>query len=49
MQPANAETAIELKGKARYIILVMIREFFECLALIAQLVPFAAIIMSFFM
>jgi len=27
----------------------MIREFFECLALIAQLLPFVVIIMSFFL
>jgi len=45
----NGETGIELKGGARYIAFVMIREFFECLAMIAQLVPFVAIIMSFFM
>ncbi len=40
---------IGLEGGARYIILIMIREFFYCLSLIAQLVPIAAIIMSFFM
>ena len=49
MQPTNGETGIELKGGKSYIVLVMIRKFFECLAMIALLVPFVAIIMSFFM
>jgi hypothetical protein len=49
LQPTIAETAIELEGGARYIILIMIREFFYCLSLIAQLVPFVTIIMSFFL
>lgn len=49
LPPTNGETDIELKGGARYIVLIMIPEFFECLALIAQLVPFVAIIMSFFL
>lgn len=42
-------TAVELKGGARYIVPIMIREFFEFLSFIALLVPFVAIIMSFFM
>lgn len=49
MQPAKGKTAIGLEAGKSYIIFVMVREFFECLALIAQLVPFVAIIMSFFM
>jgi hypothetical protein len=49
LHPTNGETGIELKGGARYNVLVMIRKFFECLAMIALLVPFVAIIMSFFM
>ena len=40
---------MEQKGGARYIVLIMIREFFECLALIAQLLPFVVIIMSCFL
>ncbi len=40
---------IGLKGGARYIVLVMIREFFDFLSFIALLVPWVLIIMSFFM
>ena len=45
----DGTTAIELKGGARYIVLVMIREFFDFLSFIALLVPWVLIIMSFFM
>lgn len=49
LRPTNGETAIELEAGKSYILFVIIREFFECVALIAQMVPFAAIIMSFFL
>lgn len=46
---ATGESAIELNGAARYIVLVMIREFFDFLSFIALLVPWVLIITSFFM
>ena len=40
---------IELKGGGRYIVFVMVREFFDFLSFTALLVPWVLIITSFFM
>jgi hypothetical protein len=49
LQPSNGKTAIGLEARERYIVLVMIREFFDFLSFIALLVPWVLIIMSIFM